>query len=177
MPGFNIHGEGRGPNSLSEVRRTHRWTFEGHPSVSGPVMLVLQKANRPNLTFEEPVMHHNQEQVYFAGKHSWESVGMTYYDVEQDPDVSAAMWKWMTVCMSLTGNQQPGGAASVQPPKAYKAQTVNLHMEDGQGVPNETWAFYNGWPQNMNWGAIDYTSTELQLIEVKYRFDRAVKVL
>ena len=173
MPGFNIHGEGNGPNSLAEVRRTHRWIFEGHPSVSGPVMLVLQKAARPNMTFEEPVMHHNQEQVYFAGKHSWESIGMSYYDVEQSPDVSAAMWAWMNVCMSLVG----ANAAAVQPPSAYKAQTVNLNMQDGMGNSTETWAIYNGWPQNINWGGLDYTSTELQLIEVKYRFDRAVKVL
>jgi len=171
MPGFNIAGAGQGPNSLAEIRRTHRWIFESSTHLSEPVLIVLQKASRPALNIEEPAMHHNQEQVYYAGKHTWESLSLSWYDVEQEPNVSKAMWDWMEQCLIFTG----GNAASVNPPSTYKATETNLQMRDGLGAATETWAVYNGWPQNLNWGALDYTSTELQIIEIKFRFDRAVR--
>lgn len=174
MPGFSIGGiggdRGGGPNSLSEVRRTHRWIFEGYTYVGNNVLLVLKSASRPSLTFEEPAMHHNQEQVYYAGKHTWESASMSWYDVEQDPDVSAAMWDWMSKCMQFQGNMAP----LVSPPNQYKG-TGDLNMVNGEGHANESWTMYNGWPQALNWGALDYTSSDLQLIEVKFRFDRAIR--
>lgn len=171
MPGFRIAGQGQGPNSTAEVRRTHRWIFESMTHLQQQVLLVLKTASRPSLTFEEPPMHHNQEQVYFAGKHTWEALSLSWYDVEQEPDVSKAMWDWMEKCLILTGND----AANVNPPSDYKATESNLQMRDGLGNPSETWDIYNGWPQQINWGPLDYSSSDLQLIEVKFRFDRAVR--
>ena len=175
MPGFMIHGEGAGPNSLAEVRRTHRWEFESlGPGnlLAREVRLVLKTASRPSLTFEEPPMHHNQEQVYFAGKHTWEALALSWYDVEQEPDVSAEMFKWLEKCMSLTG----GNAAAVNVPNTYKATESRLSMQDGLGSSTEVWGIYNGWPQQINWGGLDYSSSDLQLIEVKFRFDRAAQM-
>ena len=63
MPGFQIHGtggdRGGGPNSTSEVRRTHRWLFRSSTKLTGEVLLVLKTASRPKMTFDEPEMHHN----------------------------------------------------------------------------------------------------------------------
>ncbi|MEE8578019.1 MAG: phage tail protein [candidate division Zixibacteria bacterium] len=166
MPGFKINNQGEGPSSTAEVRRTHRWLWETlNDQVGQEVLVVLKSASRPVFNFEEPVMHHNQEQVYFAGKQNWEPISMSWYDVEQAPDVSAAMYDWLQTVVTIN-------EANVAPPQDYK-KTSSLNMIDGEGTTTETWKMYNGWPQNTNWGALDYTSTELQLIEVKYRFDRA----
>ena len=174
MPGFMINGDQGGqPNSVAEVRRTHRWVFRAIGTLQGrEVFLVLKSASRPSITFEEPPMHHNQEQVYFAGKHTFEPLALAWYDVEQEPDVSKAMWDWMEVCMPLSN----GEAANVNTPRAYKSAEANLDMIDGVGTATESWGIYNGWPQAINWNALDYSASDLQLIEVKYRYDRAVRI-
>lgn len=176
MPGFVIGGTGGepgigGPNSLVEVRRTHRWLFTtlGHLSDQGrEVLLYLKTAQRPQFTFEDPSMHHNQEQVYYAGKHTWEPISMTWYDIEQDPDVSAAIYAWLQTVINIAN-------MCVAPPNQYKDKLATLSMVDGCGATNEEWTIYNGWPKVSNWNGLDYSSTDLQLVEVTYRYDRALK--
>jgi hypothetical protein len=175
MPGFYITGREQGnslanPNSKNEVRRTHRWVFDCiHPTLSRPVLLVLKSAQRPSVQTQEAEMHHNQEQIYYAGKHTWEPISLSWYDVEQgDGDVSYAVWQWYNQVVDFN-------KMTVAPPNVYKATIATLQMLDGEGNSNETWSIYNGWPSASNWNALDYTGTELQLIEVKYRFDRALK--
>ncbi len=166
MPGFTINGTGGGPNALSEVRRTHRWIFQSTTHLRQNVLLVLKSCSRPSLTFEEPAMHHNQEQVYYAGKHTWEPLSMSWYDMEQNPDISQAMYEWLEKCLIVAD-------ANVQPPSVFKSTQSSLQMRDGLGNATETWQIYYGWPQALNWGSLDYSSSDLQLIEVKFRFDRA----
>lgn len=174
MPGFAIVGTenpAQNPASLNEVRRTHRWQFETLGKLTkAQVILVLKTATRPSFTFEEPSMHHNQEQVYFAGKHTWEPISLSWYDVEQPINCSQEMWVWLKSIIDL-------GAMTVEPPSLYKNALASLVMQDGKGVANERWNLFNGWPQLLNWNSLDYSSTDLQLIEAKYRFDRAFKVL
>lgn len=175
MPGFAITGGEAGgnaanPASLNEVRRTHRWVFETLGLLSrADVLLVLKSASRPSFQFEEPAMHHNQEQVYFAGKHTWEPITLTWYDVEQPIDVSDAIWQWL-------GSIANFATMVVEPPATYKAAEARLAMLDGAGGTSEQWRVFNGWPQAINWNSLDYSSSDLQLIEVKYRYDRAIKV-
>ena len=175
MPGFQINGVGVGPNSLAEVRRAHRWVFESMTNMTAPVLLVLKSASRPSITFEEPAMHHDQEQVYFAGKHTWEPLTLTWYDVEQDPNVSKALWDKLGTVIDFTN---AGQAVCVKPPSAYKGiAKLQLRSGCGQGDVNEEWGIYNGWPQTVNWNsvALDYSVSDLLLVEMKYRYDRAVR--
>ncbi len=166
MPGFIIHGTGGpGPANTVETRRKHRWTFQTLADRRNPIILLLKEASRPNLTIEEPVMHHNQEQAYFAGKHSWESLKMVWYDGEQPDDVSKDMWDWVNIAVNIP-------AVTVALPSAYK-KDAKLQMLDGMGSAKETWSLYGCWPQNSNWNTLDYESTDIQTIEVTMRYDRA----
>jgi hypothetical protein len=127
------------------------------------------------LNFDEETMHHNQEEVWLAGKHHWDPITLTWYDVEQDPDMSDAVWKWL-------GGRQAGGGGpfdvletmKIRKPSEYKLDSV-LTMVDSYGAKSEEWKIYHGWPQAVNWNTIDYTTSDVLLIEVTYRFDRAVK--
>lgn len=172
MPGFNIDGGYRnGPNPIAEVRRTYRWVFQsiGHLPGSREILLLLRSASRPSVSMEQVEMHHQQERVYYAGKHTFEPITMTWYDVEQDPDVSDAMWRWINVCLDLPG-------MTVAAPSSYKRNNSELRMRDGRGNTTESWRLYHGWPANVNWEGLDYTSTDLQVIEVEFRYDRAVRL-
>jgi hypothetical protein len=175
MPGFNIGGGGGAnePSNVAETRRKHRWLFETLPPLQQNVRLFLQKASRPNFKYEEAIMHHDQEQAYFAGKQSWEPITLTWYDAEQDPDVADEMMNWVKTV--TTGGLGPPAQITVAPPNAYKTQ-AELTMTDGAGQPTERWELKGCWPQQSNWGDLDYTNSEIQLIEVTMRYDRAVKV-
>ncbi len=177
MPGFNIGGGGGGgedPSNVTELRRKHRWRFTllGN-TIKQPAVLFLQKASRPNFKLEEAIMHHDQEQSYYAGKQSWEPIAITFYDAEQTPDVSQEVFKWVTKVIP-TGLTQQGGRVTVNVPSVYK-QPSELQMIDGKGAATETWSLKGSWPASTNWGELDYTSSEIQLVEISVRFDRAVK--
>lgn len=173
MPGFSIGGTGgdtsSGPSNVLETRRKHRWRFNAVSDVSGgpplEVMLVLKTASRPSMNFEEAEMDHNQETAYFAGKTKWETITLTYYDSEQDPDSSEAMWNWVNAVSLIP-------QANVVTPDEYKGRG-ELFMLDGIGAPSEQWALYGVWPQSTNWQDLDYTSSDIQTVEVTMRYDRA----
>jgi hypothetical protein len=173
MPGFIIGGTGGpGPNHMVETRRAHRWVFEtlgkaAAGSFRSPILLLLKEAARPHPTIEEPEMHHNQEKAYFAGKHSWESTKMVWYDGEQPDDVSRELWEWLNGVIDIR-------QVTVQLPQNYKKEGT-LQMLRGDGSPSESWRMYGCWPQDINWNTLDYANTEIQLVEVTMRYDRAVK--
>lgn len=175
MPGFNICGFGanpEGPSNTYEPRRKHRWAFEtigrGGGIIPVPILLVLREASRPNFKFEEPDMHHNQEQVYFAGKQSWDPCKLVWYDIEQNIDSSKEMWTWVNGVVKFQGN------LPVSLPSYYKKDAI-LSMLKGDGSVSERWKMCGCWPKEVNWGDLNYTSTDLQTIEVSMRFDRALK--
>lgn len=172
MPGFNIGGTGGGndgANSKVESRRKHRWAFR-HDRLANREFVYLQAAQRPHVIFEEAVMHHDQEQVYFAGKHHWDPITLTFYDIQGDPDVSQGIYQWIGGGDVVADIPQ----ATVNNPETYKAN-AELEMRDGQGEPSETWTLYNAWPIDVNWNDLDYSNTEIQTIEVQLKYDRAVR--
>lgn len=116
-------------------------------------------------------MHHNQEVAYFAGKQSWDPVTLVWYDIQQNPDVSAGIYNWIETVTPMSG----ASAIKVASPSQYK-KTAQLDMLDGFGNPCESWAMYGTWPQACNWQELDYTSTDLMTIEATMRYDRAVRI-
>jgi len=184
MPGFSINNgataTGGGPSHTTEPRRMHRWVWEvmgpeagftpmgdTWASQSRTLKLLLKSCSRPSYSFETPEMHHNQEKAYFAGKHTWESINLTWYDAEQPVDVSRAIWEWNQGVLNM--EQQ-----TVAPPSFYKRQS-KLTMRNGLGAANESWDILGSWPSQSNWQALDYTNHELQVVEVRLHFDRAVR--
>lgn len=167
MPGFTINGTG-GDNKISstaETKRTYRWRFNTIGDViSQEIAILLKSAARPAGQLQEIKMDHNQEEVWFAGKTSWEPISMIWYDAQQ-PDVSAKIWEWYN-------KTSPIKEANVNEPSEYKKQG-QLEMVDGMGSPIETWMLYNCWPQSVNFQGLDYTTNDIITVEVKMRYDRA----
>lgn len=168
MPGFNIvTGKSGQTGNRIETRRKHRWRFT---TLFGDqaFLLLLKSASRPSFSLEEPVMHHNQEEVYFAGKQTWETIELVWYDAEQEPNVSALVYEWLNsvVFINNADVNTPGGSVG------YKVN-AKLEMVTGTGDPNETWNLYGAWPKDVNWNELDYESTDIQQVTVTLRYDRA----
>jgi hypothetical protein len=112
-------------------------------------------------------MHHNQEVARFAGKQDWEPISLTWYDSEQNPDVSRGIYHWIETVVNMH-------SLHVAHPRFYK-KTASLLLLDGAGQATEQWSMMGTWPEVSNWQELDYTSTDLLTMEVTMRYDRAVR--
>jgi hypothetical protein len=158
------------PNTL-ETRRVHRWVFRtigrGTGTFTQVELLVLKSASRPKFKFEEAKMDHDQETAYFAGKQTWEPIEMTWYDVEQNPDISAGIYAWLETVVNLS-------CAQCSHPATYKKQAI-LTVTNSFGAVSEEWTMYGTWPLDVDWKGLDYTSSEILTCVAKMRYDRAVR--
>lgn len=166
MPGFKINGGQSEADSKVESNRKHRWKFsmEGINKES----VYLSSAQRPHFITEEAVMHHDQEQVYFAGKHHWEPITLVFYDVYTGgANTSSKIWDWVQKSVKV-----PDANAGL--PSAYKLPST-LEMTKADGSVQETWKIFNCWAIDVNWNDLDYSNSEIATIDVSMKYDRAVK--
>lgn len=187
MPGFSIQNANPSQSKFNkaEFRRKHRWRVTNHAGsgLKPQDWLYLQKASRPAFKFNEAVVHHDQEQAYFAGKQEWEPITLTFYDVEaSDPatggtggvnDISRLIFAW------IGDGTNPGSVgelpnATMHVPSAYKLDLL-LELTRADGSAGEQWTLYGCWPLSANWQDLNYEDTTIQLIEVVVRFDRAAR--
>jgi hypothetical protein len=180
MPGFNINqylggDNSNAPSHTQETRRKHRWVFSTLGLGAGQwrpnELLMLKTASRPTFKLTPVDMHHNQEQVYFAGKQEWETVSMSWYDGEQNPNISQRLYDWLSSVVQLAGGNMP-----VSTPSFYK-KDANLSMINGVGTPTETWNMVGTWPLDLKWSDLDYGASDIMMCEATMRYDRAVKIL
>ena len=133
-------------------------------------LIYLQKAARPNFKYDPVEMHHDQEEAWYAGKQHWETMEWTFYDIE-DPDLSDRVRLWFN---SVTRNfNDPSVLTTVAHPRDYKG-TATIDYYGGGGDVTEKWRLFGVWPEASNWGELDYTTSDLQLIVATIRYDRAV---
>ena len=171
MPGFNINQATDGIDHKAEFRRKHRWRFTilEDSTVSPREFLYLQKAARPNFKITPAEVHHDQEIAYFAGKQEWDTINLEFYDAVEgagvSESISSLVYRWVEVATDIEG-------AGVSDPGVYK-QTLQLEMTDGFGLADETWILHGAWVMESNWNDLDYGSSDIQLVSVMIRFDRA----
>lgn len=187
MPGFAVtgqetganNGQGNVPQATAEFRRKHRWRVQtGLGLTKGDDWTYLQKAQRPHFKYDEPVVHHNEEEAWYAGKRHWEPINFTFYDkvgsgaggAAGSSDISADIQAWL----GGTSQFQVGDWANANTslPSVYK-QPITMQMLAGNGVADETWTLLNAWAKEANFNELDYTNTEIQTLTVIVRYDRA----
>lgn len=178
MAGFNIQGgiNNGNKNNVVESRRKHRWLFTLVGAMTQSECVYLKTANRPKFEFEEAVMHHDQEEAYFAGKQKWNTLSLEWYDIQQNPDISAKLYDWLNI-VNPTLKASSGGC--VYPPSIYKKEG-NLKMTCGEGgSSDEEWNFYGLWPKSCDWQQLSYTdggADSICTIKVEARYDKAIRV-
>lgn len=169
--------------------RKFRWAIEfpDAPQDQQALRWYVRTFARPNLNFAETNLHFRHEQMWIAGKAEWQTVDVTVTDVmDADP-----MYQWLNTIYELdndavdndsgfiTGDSteafrmgldsDPNGAL------AYK-RTVLLTLFDGRGQGVELWGLYHCWPSSVNFGSLDYSSSEACDVSLTLRFDRAKRI-
>lgn len=149
-------------------KRKFRWAFEIQGLYRGDVPSHYVKlASRPNLQIEEAEINYLHGTDYIPGKGKWETISVTYYDVnakEMKP-----LWDWLASTYNFTDRF---GLHQSSNRRSYAGMGV-LRLFDGCGNTMETWKLYGLWPQAVNFGELDYSSSEEATIELTLRYSVA----
>lgn len=164
-------GELAGPDLV--FKRKYRWTFEVQPFCGQAIPAHFVKlASRPNLTVEETEINFLHGKMWIPGKGSWETITVTYYDIGNGGDGITGLFSWLATVYNFTdpvGLHQSSKKGSGIGSGGYSA-TGSLTLYDGCGVPMELWQLAHMWPQAINFGELDYSSSEEVTVELTLRY-------
>lgn len=124
---------------------------------------------KPSVSHEIVTVHAYNSRAYFAGKHEWETMTLVVRD-----DITNATSRLISsqVQKQLDHLEQTGWRAGMD----YKFQTVVEVMDGGSrdtGVL-EIWKIDGCFLSGINWGDMDYSTSESQTISMTIRFDNAI---
>lgn len=144
--------------------RKFRWLFI-IPDISaqGVNALPPQKSARPKLSFKEAEVQHLNEIVYYPMKPEWKTVELSLYDVKKKKH---PVFDWLQ-------KQYNPCEGKWLPPGNFKKPYAHLIMFGGCGEILEQWTFENVWPQDIEFGDLDMSSSEYLTCDLTLRFDRA----
>ena len=127
---------------------------------------------RPNPTFEQVIVDVYNSKIKLAGKPSWADVTCNLRD-----DASGSVTKLIGEQMQKQYDfmEQSSAASGID----YKF-TTRLEMLDGgngahEAVVLETWEMYGCYLTGVNYGTVDYSSSEPVMIAMSLSFDNAVQ--
>lgn len=126
------------------------------------------QANRPTYQFEMTEVKHVYETVFYPVRLKWEPVQITLIDVHR----ANGIYKWLN---AMYDPRNPIMNFFDTPDEAidYPKHRSRITMFNGIGEKLEVWELEGCFPEQVQWGDLDYTSNEFAQITVTIRFDRA----
>lgn len=144
-----------------EPKRKFRWIM----NIEGVDAWTLKTCARPSLTFDETVIDFINTKRYVAGKQTWNPIAITTHDPIA-PSAAQKIMDWIRINYEpLTGRM---GYAS------YYKKPISLKLLDPQGTVVELWDIIGAWPQEANFGDLDYASSDNSEISFTLRYDNAI---
>ena len=127
----------------------------------------VSTASRPKYTSDEVAIPFLNTETYVIGRFRWETISVTFRD-PIGPSATQALMEWVRLhSESVTGRQ--GYAASYQ-------KDVELDMLDPNGVTVQKWVLERCQLNDVDFGSLDYSSSDLADITATLRFARAINV-
>jgi hypothetical protein len=165
-------------------KRKFRWTFEvqRQPFGNNVPASFVKVAARPNLNIEETEINFLNAKRFLPGKGTWETITVTYYDIAGDASGTSniGLWDWLASVYDYTGSGSVVGVSSpeyISNPDVKQSSrrecysgTGVIGLYDGCGNALERWTLNDCWPQSINFGELDYSSSEEATIEVTIRY-------
>lgn len=148
-------------------KRKFRWTFDLRPRCTGTNVGVwfVRVAARPNISIEETELNFLNSKTWIPGKASFETITVTYLDVAAKRAESADLYGYLNNVFEFTKPARRMGSTL----NDYAAEAF-LRLYDGCGQPIETWSFRDMWPTTINFGDLDYSSSDTCDIELTFRY-------
>ena len=160
-----------GPNI--GFKRKFRWTLQIDWNGSTISPYLVKIASRPNVSIEETEINFLNGKMWIPGKASWETITVTFYDLFGPGSDITTLYSWLASVYNFldpVGLQQmsrkgPQGGTG----KGYSGAGI-LTLYDGCGTELEIWDLDNMWPQAINFGELDFSTSEEVTIEATLRY-------
>lgn len=163
--------------------------------------LNLYSAARPSMNFDETMVHRINGEVALPGKPHFDPLQVSFYDNVPTARAPAAEGNGMDdSAVSVSGIMEAWRQLMYQPTLGdafgavpnFKGQAF-LHMlgpsalepqrtdgretstEGGDWTANiaQTWTYIGMFPQQITYGDLSYDSSDVQMVDVTFRYDRA----
>jgi len=157
-------------------KRKFRWMLK-LDGISGEGVNALPplRSARPSLSFKEMEVQHLNETIFYPSKPEWKPFPLSLYDLKKAEkkvkdkteivDIKNPVVAWIkSIYDASSGDWKPSSG--------FK-RNCTLEMYDGCGNVIETWTFENAWPQNIEFGELDMSSSDVMTIDLTLRYDRA----
>ncbi len=141
-----------------EHKRQFRWIL----SLDGIDAFTARTMDRPKKQFEETVVDYVNQKVYYAGKGEWQQISISLHDPIA-PSQAQKVTNWLRMV-----HDDPTGRMGYA--EFYK-KDFSLKLLDPVGNVVEKWNCIGGWPTNVDFGQLDYSSSETAQITVQIRAD------
>jgi len=160
-------------------KRKDRWLLkiEGICADDGSTgtanVLPPLKSSRPQLEFKEQQVAHLTQSVYYPILPEWKPIPLTLYDIKKNKNV---VFEWIKGIYNPKGgdkdNPEWKPVYDKQANVPFKRNAV-LCMYDGTGKVCESWTLESCYPTTVSFGELDMNSSEIMIIELTLRYDRA----
>lgn len=144
-----------------EPKRKFRWIL----AIDGIDAFTLKTAARPSFTMDETVIDWINTKRWVSGKQTWNTIAVTTNDPIA-PSAAQKVMDWARLNYEpLTGRM---GYADF-----YK-KNIQLKMLDPQGTVVELWDIRGAWLQDVNFGDLDFSTSDNAEISFTIRYDNAI---
>lgn len=153
------------------VKRKFRYTFQIQGFCNNARNLVpehfVKVAARPSIDLDETVINHLNAKMWLPGKGTWDTLKVTYIDVANAEMQS--LWNWLATVYNFTNP-----VTLTQAEKRDWNATGIVNVYDGCGTLLEAWLLQHCWPKTINFGDMDYASSDEMTIELTIRYSDVV---
>jgi hypothetical protein len=179
LSNFGIPGAGSG---ILHPKLKNKWrvTFQDMGRLvagtnSRNLTMQATTVSRPQLEFEEVMLHRYNSTAYVAGKHTWSPMNLT---VEDDlTGLSSKVIKGqLETQQRLVGVDLDGRWLNTAATGSDYKFGVKLEQLDGDEGVVETWILEGVFIQAADFGDLDYSASEAATITLTLRFDHARSV-
>jgi len=161
-------------------KRKYRWTM----SFICPCKAIIKEhlvkvSSRPNISIEETEINYLHGKMWIPGKGTWETISVTFYDIADNTNIengTIGLYTWLATVynfMDDKGLHQASKKGTEDAGSQGYAGKATLKMYDGCGGEMEQWVLSHAWPQAINFGELDYSSSEEATVEVTLRYASA----
>jgi hypothetical protein len=136
--------------------------------IAGGLELTQQvvTANRPNVNFEEGIMHSYNSVMYYSGKATWQE---TQLEVRDDITNSVSKLVGHQLQKQMNFFEQTSAAAGIN----YKFTTIMEIMDGGNETVFEQWTLEGCFLKSVDYQQLDYSSSDPVMINMTIRYDNA----
>jgi len=147
------------------MKKKNAWEFF-IPDISQDSVSSLppSRAARPSLTYKEIEAIHLAENIYYPGRAEWKPITLTLYDLVKNRN---PIWNWIKMVYDPTI-----GKMDFPCPPDFK-KTAQLRLFTGCGTPVELWYIEECWPQQAEFGELDYADGGIVTCDLTLRYSRA----